>query len=97
MYTLRTIKDNIQTNECLGKDYKVIERHSNYEEFQKVYLRFHDKNHVADLDTESDNFSKENYIFIIHNKGSEIIPLYKDRKNYIMTENGKTFSNLSYK
>lgn len=97
MYTLRRIKDNIQTNEFLGKDYQVIERHSNYEEFEKAYLSFHGKNHVADLDTERDLFSKQTYIFIIHNKGSEITPLYKDSKNYIMTESGKTFSNLSYK
>jgi len=97
MYTLRTVKDNIQTNECLGKDYQVIERDSNYNEFQKAYLNFHNKQHVADLDAESDNFSQQTYAFIIHNRGSEIIPLYKDRKNYIVSENGKTFSNLTFK
>jgi len=97
MYTLRTVKDNIQTNECLGKDYQVIERDSNYSEFQKAYFNYHNKQHVADLDTESDNFSQQTYSFIIHNRGSEIIPLYKGRKNYIVSENGKTFSNLTFK
>jgi len=97
MYTLRTVKDNIQNNECLGKDYQVIERDSNYNEFQKGYSNFHNKQHVADLDTESDNFSQQTYAFIIFNKGSEIVPLYKDRKNYIVSENGKTFSNLTFK
>lgn len=97
MYTLRTILDNIQTNNCLGKNYQVIERYTNYEEFQKTYLQFHKKTHVADMDSESNNYSKQTYAFVISNNGSEIHPLYIGNKNYIMTENGKTFSNLTFK
>jgi len=97
MYTLRTIQDDIQTNECLGNNYQLIERNSNYDEFQKAFFSFHEKNHVADLDTESDHFSKQTYAFVIFKNGSEIIPLYKNQSNYIMTDSGKTFSNLTFK
>lgn len=97
MYTLRTIQNNIQTNECLGKSYHLIERHTNYDEFCKAFEIFHSKKHVADLDNESDEFSKQTYAFIIFNNGSDLIPLYKNRRNYIMNESGKTFSNLTFK
>lgn len=37
------------------------------------------------------------YAFIIHSKGSEIIPLWKNSHYYIMTDGGQTFENLTFK
>jgi len=97
MYTLRKIQDNVQSNTSLGESYNLVERDSNYDEFQKAYKAFFDKDHVADLDTESCKYSKDTYAFVIFKGGSEIIPLYKNQSNYIMTESGATFANITYK
>lgn len=97
MYTLRNITDNLEFNTNLGESYSLVERELNYDEFCKTFKVVFDKPHVADLDTESCNFSKNTYAFVICKGGSEIIPLYKKQSNYIMTESGKTFSNLTYK
>ena len=97
MFTLRKVIDNIQSNQKLGDDYQVVERETNYDEFCKAYEKFFEKNHVADLDDSSDNYSQNCYAFILHYGGSKITPLYKKQYNYIMSENGKTFSNLTYK
>lgn len=97
MYTLRKVIDNVQHNQSIGENYQVIERDSNYNEFRKAYHTLFKSEHVADKDTNSDNFTKECYIILIVKSGTEMIPLYKNQKNYIMTESGKTFCNLSYK
>lgn len=97
MYTLRKIIDGIQSNQSIGEEYQFIDREVNYSEFQKTYKVLFEKEHVADLDESSDNFSANCYGFIICNGGSKIIPLYKKQWNYIMTESGNTFSNLTYK
>lgn len=97
MYTLRTIVKNVQLNKSLGEDYAVIERETNYEEFAKTFKTCFQTEHVADDDKESTRFTQNCYAFIVHNEGSAIIPLYKNQSVYVMTESGKTFSNLSYK
>ena len=97
-FYLRTITiDGNQTNRGLGNDYSYVEKETNYDEFCKAYKVNFGVEHVADLDEKSDWFSKNCYGIIIYNGGNELIALYKDRCNYIMTENGKTFSNLTYK
>lgn len=40
-------------------------------------------------------FYNEICAFIIYK--DEILPLYKTQKNYIVSENGTTYSNLTYK
>ena len=97
MYTLRKVIDNIQSNQSLGSQYQVIDIETNYEEFCKAYKLLFRENHVADLEETSSNFSKNCYAIILTKEGSELIPLYKKQYNYIMTESGKTFSNLTYK
>lgn len=44
-----------------------------------------------------DSFKDEIYAFLVYKNGSEVIPLYKKQGNYIMTSDGKTFSNLTHK
>jgi hypothetical protein len=93
MYTLRKVIDNIQSNQEIGNDYQVVERFLNYDEFCKAFER----THVADLDGTSDNYTKNCYAILTVNGGSSFIPLYMNQQNYIMSDSGKTFSNLTFK
>jgi len=96
MFSLRKIIENSQTNYALGIQYQVIERENDYEKFREVFSKSFNYEHAADLDEESDDYTKSCYAFIVTND-FEPIPLYKNQKNYIMTESGKTFSNLTFK
>lgn len=96
MYTLRTVESNQkQTNEFIGSFYQFIERDSSYEAFCSTFKNVFQRDHVADLCETADQYTKNVYGFIVTNNGTN--PLYKDNSYYIMTENGKTFSNLTYK
>lgn len=86
MYTLRKVVDNVQSNQNLGIQYQVIEKETNKKEFKKAKEFF--------FGEEEENSC---YAIIVCNGGSELIPLYKNQSNYIMTESGKTFSNLTFK
>lgn len=98
MFTLRKItSDNIETNTYLGAIFQVIRREENYEEFARTYESIFEKRHVADLDNSADNYSKDTYAFIITEFGKDVHPLYKKQFNYIVSESGKTFNNLTYK
>jgi len=93
----KVLNDNTQTNIVLGDQYQLIERDSNYDEFSKAFEADFGKFHVADLDPTSDNFAQNCYAFLIIYGGDKLIPLYKKQFNYIMTDSGKTFANLSYR
>lgn len=96
MYTLRTIlANNKQINQSIGNVYSIVERDFNYQEFCDMFKMVFGRNHVADLDETADNFTKECHAFIQFM--GDTLPLYKHSNYYIMTESGKTFSNLSYK
>jgi len=86
-----------QHNRILGSDYSLIFREEDYESFSEMYQKTFDSMHVADMDTESNDLSKNTYGFLIYKDGNNTMPLYKNQQNYIMTENGNTFSNISYK
>ncbi len=93
----KVLNDNTQTNIILGDQYRLIERETNYEEFSKAFEVDFGKFHVSDLDPTSDSFTKNCHAFLITNEGSKLIPLYKDQFNYIMSDSGKTFANLTHK
>lgn len=96
MFILREIfKDNLETNSIIGDSYSFIDREKSYDEFSRSFKLFFDVDHVADLDDSSTEFSKKCYAFI--NNITSLIPLYKDRMYFIMTDSGRTFSNVSYK
>jgi len=98
MYTLRRISSTgVEMNHAIGDNYTFIHREYNSDEFRRNFELVFEKPHVADLDDTSDDDTKNVYAFVCHHSGSIIQPLYKKQSNYIMTENGKTFSNLTYK
>ena len=96
MYTLRTITETSEVNNWLGYQYEIITREESYEAFKPLFDDYFDEPHVADLDPTANEGTKRCYAFILNEK-EEPIPVYKGQKNYIVTENGKTFSNITYK
>lgn len=96
MFTLRTItEDGRETNQSLGKRYTVLSRELSSEEFKRSFKIKFNKDHVADMDETADNATRNCYAFVVGDNGECLTPLFYGQKNYIMTENGKTFSNLS--
>lgn len=102
-FILRTVitnndtKKSSQHNRVIGSDYSLIFREEDYDSFCEMYRKEFEKPHVADMDETSDSLSQNTYGFIIIDNGSIALPLYKNQYNYIMTESGNTFSNISYK
>lgn len=69
-----------ECNTILGNSYNVVDSNSeNWELTMKDWETFRD----------------EIYLFLIYNDGKDVMPLYKKQRNYIMTSDGKTFSNLT--
>ena len=88
MFILRTLvpchgKENAysERNSIIGEAYNL----STPEETQELIL--------------SDDYwksVKDNiYLFLVYDGGSKVLPLYKNQKNYMMTDSGNTFANLS--
>jgi hypothetical protein len=96
MFILRRISsEGIQMNQTIGESYTYIGRFENAEEFRRCFKKYFERDHVADLDDTSDDDTKQVYCFI--SNGSLHQPLYMRQQNYIMTDSGKTFSNLSWR
>lgn len=87
MYTLRTIRTNYPiANQCLGDHYHTILKESTPEEFKKTCEIYWNEPEP-----------EQTYGFIVCFNGSKVLPLFAGNFYYIMTENGKTFDNLSQK
>lgn len=96
MYTLRTITpDGVQINECIGPDYIFICRDSAYDVFSDTFFNQFGIKHVADLCQTATETTTRCHGFI-KLKNEDIVTLWKSNKYYIMSDSGKTFSNLSY-
>ncbi len=96
MFTLRRMTvTGVEMNRAVGDEYTLLDRERNYNEFADFFKHHFKKEHVADMDDKADCDTKECYAFVIN--GSFVQPLYKVQKAYIMTSDGKTFSNLSFK
>lgn len=90
MFALRTIfKDGTQSNTDLGKHYLFVGKFESQEQFDITFYEFYE---VEDIDKELYNSV---YAFVIGEGGRLVIPLYDDSHNYIMSDNGRTFANLS--
>ena len=84
MYTLRTIPQGYPArNESLGSYYTVILKEQNPKEFTETCKIFWNEEN-----------SGHTYGFVVNETG-KIIPLMEGCFHYIMTDNGKTFDNLS--
>jgi len=95
MYTLTQIaKDGFTSHDYLGYGFGVVNKEISPEYFLKSYLAWSGENDNpnAEIDINENIFA-----FVISEGGKEIFPLYKNQQYYIVTENGKTFKNLTLK
>jgi hypothetical protein len=89
MFILRKVTgDGHEINENLGDSYNITYKELHPKDFEgaeSIYKDF------------DDLFPGELYACITCFNGSKVIPLWKKQGNYIMTESGKTFANVSFK
>lgn len=86
MFILRRITESkLEINTCLDIEYVLILREKNKEEFEER----------TKLWSQDDLIGV--YGLVCFDDTESIMPLYRDSSYYIMTSDGKTFSNVSYK
>jgi len=94
MYTLKEIgSDSVITHDYLGYGFSVVNKETSTEYFDKSYRAW---SQVDEMDANL-KMNDAIFAFVISEGGREIFPLYKNRFYYIVTENGKTFNNLTFK
>lgn len=86
MFILRRItSEGLELNTCLGIEYVLVVREQNESEFKERTKLWHESE-LEDL-----------YGIVCFDDGDSIMPLYKKSSYYVMTSDGKTFSNISHK
>lgn len=86
MFVLRRItSQNVERNTVLGESYILIDAKKNIEDYQKS------------LNVLKVSEDKDIYGFISYDEGTKLIPLYKKSTYFVMTGNGNTFANISFK
>jgi hypothetical protein len=100
MYTLRRIlKDGYEYNFFLGKNYTLIRKDSvSEEEWNEVSSHYwgpsYNKHRTAE-DKTVDNVPEIScFAFVVSENGSDYHFILPWQQNYIMTSDGKTFSNI---
>lgn len=97
MYTLRRVSGNgVVMNQDIGDSYTYISRETSYDDFCKAFKKVYGKPHVADLDDNSDDDTKNVFGFVSGKGGALLEPLRGNQRNSIITENGKTLEQLRY-
>lgn len=93
MYTLRKITESgTEFNQFLGKNYNLVLSEKSPQQFKEIHKDFF----KADF---KENNPVENvlcYGFIHSQNCQETYALFKNEKNYVMTESGKTFANICF-
>ena len=88
MFTFRRVlQDGLEANRSIGSDYTLVLKEKSQKEFDKTFKLFYG-------DPE-ENLEQPIYGFIITEGGKDIIPLYVNSKNYMMTDSGKTYANIT--
>jgi hypothetical protein len=86
MFILREVtKEKLEINTCLAIEYVLVLRETNKEEF------------IERTKLWDDVFLKNIYGVVCFEAGELLMPLHKGSSYYIMTSDGKTFSNISEK
>ena len=86
MFVLRRItSENNESNTSLGDSYHLIDAQRNPEQHKKA------------IETLRVSEAEGIYGFIAYKSGQKLLPLYKKSTYFVMTENGATFANVSFK
>jgi len=72
----------------IGSNYTLVSRTTNSRDFNRVFP-------IVFPESQSTEEEPECYAFVTN--GTVSLPLYRNQKNFIMTEGGKTFDNLTYR
>lgn len=73
-----------ESNQIIGDNYSTVTEHN--EGWEHLISSYTDEE-VKD----------KIHCFLVYDNGASIIPLYKKQGAYIMTSDGKTFSNLTFR
>lgn len=88
MFILRRFtSEKEEINHLLGETYNYVNRDNSPDQFQKV------------LNTYQGNDKKEDpeiMGFISHHYGSQLIPLYRKSRYYVMVSDGNTFAGITF-
>lgn len=94
-FILRVIDSGgLESNESIGDHYSVINAFAQKEHFEESAKSSFKG--FKDVDQQVRDIKEISHAIIVFNNGSEIRFLFKKHQNYIMTESGKTFDNLSF-
>ena len=89
MLILRRItSESIEINTEMDRDYVLILKERNIEEFKKT---------AKQLNWEDEESIKDIYGFIVFDEGESIMPLYEKSNYYVMASDGRTFANITHK
>ena len=89
MLILRRItSESIEINTEMDRDYVLILKERNIEEFKKT---------AKQLNWENEESIKDIYGFIVFDEGESIMPLYEKSNYYVMASDGRTFANITHK
>lgn len=93
MFTLRKVfPDDTELNIYLGDMYMVVRASLSPEQYGRLYRDLYEKDWVTTPD--GDTSENDPYAFVC---GEENHGLFKSHYNYIVSDNGRTFENLSFK
>jgi hypothetical protein len=88
MFILRQVSEETESNYLLGKSYNLIEAVRHPEEFNRTLKIWGNGACIPE---------EAVYAFLIYNEGADLFALQKPQNNYIMTSDGKTFSNITFR
>lgn len=100
MYTLTEIcksKENVSFHQKLGESFSVIERECSPNEFLKAYNCFYNYKKEPKENVSLNEINQNAYAIVVSEGGKSFHLLTKENFYYIVTENGKTFKNLTFK
>jgi len=88
MFILRRVtSEGNEVNTVLGSTYNKFDKEMNSDEFNKTFDIYYPDGYPD---------WEEIYAFLVHEKGSQLIPLFRKSNYYVMMSDGKTFDNVSY-
>lgn len=84
MFILRKITGaGVQINITLGQSYTMVHKTYNPLEFKRTY------DHAF-----KESYEEKEIFAFVSDESGEVLPLFPNQKNYVMTETGQTFSHI---
>lgn len=99
MYTLRRVLkgSGFENNKALGASYSLVSREQKTGgEFNKAMAVYFGKE-IGDKLSDEQIYEGNNIHAFVSDENGRLTPLYKNDSYYVMTDSGKTFSNLTFK